>query len=111
MPLLVLICGMIVNGCGSLNSIAERFDNRMAETIRSMDAAIAQLAQQSADWQVVVANLEKEISKDVQSTLRTEIHDLTRSAVLSTGAEAGNETGATITFNPVRIQFQKCGYK
>ncbi len=87
MSLLAIICAIVITACGSLNTIAERFDARMAEAIRSMDVAIATLAQQSADWQVVVANLEKEISKDVQSTLRTEIHDLTRSAVLSTGAE------------------------
>lgn len=78
---------LLMPSCGTINNIAERFDNRMAEAIRSMDVAIATLAQQSADWQVVVANLEKEISKDVQSTLRVEIHDLARSAVLSTGAE------------------------
>lgn len=84
---LVLILYINITGCGTLKSIAERFDNRMGEAISSMDNAIATLAQQSADWQVVVANLEKEVSKDVQSTIRTEIHDLTRSAVLSTGAE------------------------
>ena len=87
MPLLGLIFAMGFTECGTLKSISERFDNRMGEAIRSMDYAIATLAQQSADWQVVVTNLEKEISKDVQSTIRTEIHDLTRSAVLSTGAE------------------------
>jgi hypothetical protein len=27
------------------------------------------------------------------------------------GDEAGNETGATITFNPIKIQFKKCEYK
>ena len=82
----VAIC-LSQSGCGTLKSISERFDNRMGEAIRSMDYAIATLAQQSADWQVVVTHLEKEITRDIQSTLRNEITDLTRNAVLSTGAE------------------------
>ena len=27
------------------------------------------------------------------------------------GDEAGNETGAKITFNTIKLQVQKCGYK
>lgn len=86
-PLILLTVTLGFIGCGTLKSISERFDNRMGEAIRSMDNAIATLSQQSADWQVVVANLEKEVSKDIQSTIRTEITDLTRNAVLSTGSE------------------------
>lgn len=87
LAILVTIFSLIFSGCGTIKSIAAQFDARVGETIRTMDNAIATLANQSADWQVVVANLEKDISKDAQSTIRTEIHDLTRSAVLSTGAE------------------------
>jgi len=87
LPLLFLAIWITQSSCGGLKSIAERFDNRMGEAIQSMDYAIATLAQQSANWQVVVANLEKEVTSDIQSTLRNEITDLTRNAVLSTGAE------------------------
>lgn len=87
LPFFSLIIILCIHGCSTLRSISERFDNRTGEAIRSMDFAIATLAQQSADWQVVVTNLEKEISKDIQSTIRAEITDLTRNAVLSTGAE------------------------
>ncbi len=87
LPLFFLFIFLVFTGCSTLRSISERFDNRMGEAIRGMDYAIATLAQQSADWQVVVANLEKEITRDIQSTIRAEITDLTRNAVLSTGAE------------------------
>jgi hypothetical protein len=62
-------------------------DTRAEDAIHSLDNAIATLAQESADWRVVVANLEKDISKDVQSTIRTEVQDLARTAILSAGAE------------------------
>ena len=85
--ILTITLSICISGCATLRSISERFDNRMSEAISTMDNAIATLAQQSSNWQVVVANLEKELIKDLQSTIRTEVDNLTKSAVSSTGAE------------------------
>lgn len=83
--ILMLMIGL--TSCKTIKSISEGFDNRMEDAISSMDYAIETLAQQSASWQVVVSNLQNNISKDIQSTIQHEITDLTRNAVLSTGAE------------------------
>ena len=77
----------LLSACKMIKSVTERFDNRMAEAVRSLDYAIDVLSQESANWQVTIANLEKELAKDIQSTIQHEITDLARNAVLSTGAE------------------------
>ena len=85
--IIVLILATALTACGKLKSISTQFDNRMEDAIRSFDYAINILSQESANWQVTVANLEKELSEDLQSTIRHEITDLVRNAILSTGAE------------------------
>jgi hypothetical protein len=88
--LAVIVSLSVLAGCGmtkAIKSAVTTLDNRMADAIRSMDYAINALSQQSADWQVVVTNLEKEVSKDLQSTIRSEVTDLARNSVLSAGAE------------------------
>lgn len=77
---------LFLNGCG-INAALRKIDQRMAEAIHSMDKAIASLNQQSADWQTVITDLQEEISDEMQSTLRTEVENLTRNAVLTTGGE------------------------
>jgi hypothetical protein len=77
-------------GCGlssSIDRLTATIDTRTAEAIHTLDNAISALSSESSDWRTVITNLEKDISKDVQSTLRTEIQDLTRVAVLSAGSE------------------------
>jgi len=88
--LLILILAISLSNCGissSIRTAVETFDIRAADAIHSLDNAIAALAEESADWRVVVTNLEEEISEDVQSTIRTEVQDLTRNAILLAGAE------------------------
>lgn len=81
---LVFTVGM--HGCG-ITAALRKIDARMAEAIHSMDKAIASLNQQSANWQTVIADLEKEITADMQSTLSNEVQNLTRNAVLTSGGE------------------------
>lgn len=79
-----------LSGCGLSSAIGNAvatLDRRAADAVHSFDTAIATLAQESADWRVVLANLQEDISEDVQSTIRTELQDLTRIAILSAGAE------------------------
>lgn len=85
---LVLAIGSF--GCGiksAINTAVATVDARAADAIHSLDNAIAKLAEESADWRVVVTNLEKEISADVQSTIRTEVQDIARNTILLAGAE------------------------
>lgn len=88
--LLILVLIISVSGCSlisSINSAVASFDIRAADAIHSLDNAIARLAEESADWQVIVTNLEEEISEDVQSTIRNEVQDVTRTAILLAGSE------------------------
>ena len=55
--------------------------------ITSFDRAIGSLSQESADWRVVVTDLQEEVTEDMQSTIRNEVENLTRSAVLTAGGE------------------------
>ncbi len=73
----------VLSSCSSLKAI-----NRTLESaVHSFDNAIAALSQESADWQMVVTDLEKQVTKDMQSTIRIEVQNLTSNAVSSTGAE------------------------
>lgn len=88
--LLILVLIISLSGCSlisSINSAVASFDIRAADAIHSLDNAIARLAEESADWQVIVTNLEEEISEDVQSTIRHEVQDVTRTAILLAGSE------------------------
>lgn len=88
--LLILALIFSLSSCSLIRSIKTAvgaFDIRAADAIHSLDNAIARLAEESADWRVVVTNLEKEISEDVQSTIRNEVQDVTRNAILLAGSE------------------------
>lgn len=77
-----LFCGLFF-GCKALRSL----DQRMADAVISFDRAIASLNQQSNNWQTVITQLQEEISADMQSTISTEVENLTRNVVLTAGAE------------------------
>ena len=90
MAVLSVILATGTFGCGiksAINTAVATVDARAADAIHSLDNAIAKLAEESADWRVVVTNLEKEISADVQSTIRTEVQDIARNTILLAGAE------------------------
>lgn len=84
--ILILIIVSFVTGCGISSAIKET-NTKIQSAIDSFDRAIATLGQESADWRVVMYDLEKEIAEDVRSTIRTEIENLTRSAILTASAE------------------------
>ena len=83
---LVLLCSICLHSCG-IKAGLSRIDMRMAEAIHSMDKAIASLNVQSANWQTVITDLQEEITDEMQSTIRVEIDNLTRDAVLTAGTE------------------------
>jgi len=47
--IILIVCLTSLTTCKTLKSISERFDNRMAEAIQSMDYAIDVLAQESSN--------------------------------------------------------------
>lgn len=78
-----------ISGCsfGGLASSWQDTNTRLEQAINSIDRAIGTLSQQSANWQVALYDLEKEVSEDLQSTLRTEVHNLTQSAIMAASSE------------------------
>ena len=84
--LCVIAIALILQGCG-IKAALRKIDARMAEAIHSMDKAIATLNQESADWQTVIADLEQDITAEMQSTISAEVQNLTRNAVLTAGGE------------------------
>lgn len=77
---------LALGGC-SFSSLLRDTNVEIRDAINSFDQAIATLAQQSADWQVVVQDLQESITEDVQSTIRVELTNLSRTVVLGAGAE------------------------
>lgn len=90
---LLLSCcaGLIVilqAGClGGLTSTLDQTNVELRNAVDSFDRAIDSLARQSADWQVVVQDLERTIVADVQSTARVELTNLMRTGLLGAGGE------------------------
>lgn len=78
-----LILLLTLTGCISVKFPIEELNS----AITSFDRAIATLAQESADWRVVVTDLQKEVTEDMRSTIRNEVENLTRNAVLTSGGE------------------------
>jgi hypothetical protein len=76
----------LLSGC-AINTQLAQTNVELRNAVDSFDRAIDALAQQSADWQVVLQALEKEVVDDVQSTTRVELHNLMRTGLLSTGGE------------------------
>lgn len=72
---------LLASGCVSF-PVAE-----IDRAITEFDRAIEALSQESADWRIVVTDLQEEVSEDMQSTIRNEVENLTRSAVLTASAE------------------------
>ncbi len=83
---LILLCGIVLHSCG-IKAALSKIDLRMADAIHSIDKAIASLNVQSANWQTVITDLQEEITDEMQSTIRIEIENLTRNAVLTAGTE------------------------
>ncbi len=81
-----LIIISFLTSCG-ITSAIKNATGQIESATSSFDRAIAALGQESANWRAVMYDLEKEISEDVQSTIRTEIENLTRSAILTAGGE------------------------
>ena len=83
LPLLVALSGC--GGCDPLGLAPVAVELRNA--VDSLDRAIDSLAQESADWQVVLADLETQLVADVRSTLRAEATDLVRNGIQDAGLE------------------------
>lgn len=72
--------------CGIPDSI-DRTNVELRNAIDTLDRSIDTLSRQSADWQVVLQDLEDSIAEDIQSTIRIETTNLVRTSVLGVGSE------------------------
>ena len=72
--------------CGIPGSI-DRTNLELRNAIDTLDRSIDALSRQSADWQVVLRDLEESVAEDVQSTIRIETTNLVRTSVLGVGGE------------------------
>jgi hypothetical protein len=86
--ILLSTLALVLTGCScSIDTGAKALADRLKQAIESFDRAITSLNAQSSDWQIVLQNLEKELAADTQSTIRTEVTNLGRAGVLTTGGE------------------------
>jgi hypothetical protein len=83
LSLLVLQAGCMQGLSGALRETNQEIRNAVDTFDRSIDA----LARQSADWQVVLQNLEASMTENVQSSLRVEVTNLLQTGVLASGGE------------------------
>ena len=83
LSLLVLQTGCMQGLSGALRETNQEIRNAVDTFDRSIDA----LARQSADWQVVLQNLEASMTENVQSSLRVEVTNLLQTGVLASGGE------------------------
>jgi hypothetical protein len=74
-------------GCGAVDKIVNFGTDTRTETINALNDAISALQSQSADWQQVLKDTQSKLTKDAQSTLRTEISDLISRTVAQGGVE------------------------
>ncbi|HJQ39636.1 MAG TPA: hypothetical protein VKB93_21030 [Thermoanaerobaculia bacterium] len=75
-------------GClGGITGTLQQTNVEVRNAVDSFDRAIDTLARESADWQVVLQDLERTIVADVQSTTRVELTNLMRTGLLGAGAE------------------------
>jgi hypothetical protein len=80
---LALQTGCMQGLAGALQETNQEIRN----AVDTFDRAIDALARQSADWQVVLQNLEASMTENVQSTIRVEVTNLLQTGVLASGGE------------------------
>jgi hypothetical protein len=83
---LALLLAACCTACGIPGSI-DRTNVELRNAIDTLDRSIDALSRQSADWQVVLQDLEGSIAEDLQSTIRIETTNLVRTSVLGVGSE------------------------
>ena len=82
---ILMFCSL--GGCGAINKIVNFGTDTRTQTLNALDDAISALQSQSADWQQVLKDTVSKLTKDAQSTLRTEISDLMSRTVAQGGVE------------------------
>jgi hypothetical protein len=87
LSVLVFLVLYFLVGCGAVDKIVNFGTDTRTETINALNDAISALQSQSADWQQVLKDTQSKLTKDAQSTLRTEISDLISRTVAQGGVE------------------------
>ncbi len=93
-----LFCSL--TGCGSINKVGNFGTDTRTETVNTLNDAITALQSQSANWQQVLKDTVSKLTKDAQSTLRSEISDL----ISRTEAQGGVELRCDADFVRERIR-------
>jgi len=71
---------LILSACGTVEETRDK-------TIAALDEAIVDLADESADWQIVLQDTLAKLTEDTQQTIRNDITNLLRRAPAAVGAE------------------------
>jgi hypothetical protein len=86
-PNFIIIClALLLSGCGITSQLAQT-NVELRNAVNSFDRGINALSRESADWQVVLQELQENLVEDTQSTLRVEITNLMRTGLLGAGGE------------------------
>src|SRR5215813_10749032 len=64
------------SGCGAVDKLVNFGTDTRTETLNALNDAITALQSQSSDWQQVLKDTIGKLTKDAQSTLRSEISNL-----------------------------------
>jgi ABC-type oligopeptide transport system substrate-binding subunit len=81
-PNFIIIClSLLLSGCGITSQLAQT-NVELRNAVNSFDRGINALSRESADWQVVLQELQENLVEDTQSTLRVEITNLMRTGLL-----------------------------
>lgn len=79
----LLLLLLLISGCGLAKTIEETTD----KTVAVLDEAIVDLADESADWQIILQDTISELTDETQQTIRNDITNLLRRAPATIGTE------------------------
>ena len=97
---------IFLSGCNASKVVDPAIDAK-TDTLNTLNDAITALQSQSADWQQVLKDTASKLTKDTQSTLRTEVTDL----ISRTTSRAGVELRCDADFVRERIREELVGLK
>ncbi|MCI0579339.1 MAG: hypothetical protein L0332_19355 [Chloroflexi bacterium] len=83
----LLLLLSLLPGCGAFKGISNTIDESTDKTVAVLDEAIVDLADESADWQIVLQDTIAQLTDETQQTLRNDITNLLRRAPAVVGAE------------------------
>jgi hypothetical protein len=87
---LLIMAAIVLQGCGlvdSINNLTGEVATSTDKAVSIMDGAIASLADESADWQIVVQDAINQLTDEAHTFLRNDLNNLLQRAPANVGTE------------------------